>query len=130
VKTFEDTQTFIDSAVHQHNNNQATTFAILYRGDLVGVAGFNHFDYQHKWGAMGYWLCASYTGSGVMTKVAQNYWNMALLSTVLTKSRYAVLIIITRAEPFLNVWGFPMKRPCVNVNGYITNMWIMQFTQC
>ena len=69
VKTLEDTQTFIDTAVHQYNNNQAATFAILYRGDLVGVAGFNHLDYQHKWGAIGYWLCASCTGSGVMTKV-------------------------------------------------------------
>ena len=28
VKTFEDTQTFIDTAVQQHNNNQTTTFAI------------------------------------------------------------------------------------------------------
>jgi len=56
VKTFEDAKTFIETAVHQHNNNQATTFAILHRGDLVGVAGFNYIDYQHKWGAIGFVL--------------------------------------------------------------------------
>lgn len=71
VKTFEDTQTFIDTAVHQHNHNQATTFAIVYRNNLMGVAGFNHFDHQHKWAAIGYWLCASLVGRGVMTKVVQ-----------------------------------------------------------
>jgi len=71
VITFDDTQTFIDTAVYQHNENQATTFAILHKGDLVGVAGFNHFDYQHKWGAICYWLCASFTGKGVMSKVVQ-----------------------------------------------------------
>jgi ribosomal-protein-serine acetyltransferase len=85
VKTFEDTQTFIDTAVHQHKNNQATTFAILYRGDLVGVAGFNHFDYQHKWGAIGYWLGASYTGSGVMTKVVQQLLEYGFVEQRLNK---------------------------------------------
>ena len=85
VKTFEDTQTFIDTAVYQHNNNQATTFAILYRGDLVGIAGFNHYDYQHKWGAIGYWLCAAYTGKGVMTKVVQKLLEYGFVENRLNK---------------------------------------------
>jgi ribosomal-protein-serine acetyltransferase len=71
VQTFEDTETFIDTAVDQHTHNQGTTFAILYRGDLVGVAGFNLVDYQYQWGAIGYWLCTSCTGKGVVTKVVQ-----------------------------------------------------------
>lgn len=71
VKTCDDTHTFIDTAVQQHNASQASIFAVLYRDELVGVAGFNHFDYQHKWGAIGYWLCTSYCGKGVMTKVVK-----------------------------------------------------------
>ncbi|GAC20378.1 GNAT family N-acetyltransferase [Paraglaciecola arctica] len=85
VETFEDTQTFIDTAVHQHNNNEATTFAILYRGDLVGIAGFNHYDYQHKWGAIGYWLCASCTGKGLMTKVVQKLLEYGFVENRLNK---------------------------------------------
>jgi|TARA_R110002096_G_scaffold202227_1_gene386866 ribosomal-protein-serine acetyltransferase len=85
VKTFEDTQIFIDTAVHQHNNNQATMFAILYRNELVGLAGFNHFDYQHKWGAIGYWLCASYTGKGVMAKVVPKLLEYGFLENNLNK---------------------------------------------
>jgi ribosomal-protein-serine acetyltransferase len=85
VKTFEDTQTFIDTAVHQHNNNQATTFAILNRGDLVGIAGFNHYDYQHQWGAIGYWLSASYTGKGLMTKVVQKLLEYGFVENKLNK---------------------------------------------
>lgn len=85
VKTFEDTQTFIETAVHQHNNHQGTTFAILYRCDLVGIAGFNHYDYQHKWGAIGYWLCASCTGKGVMTKVVQQLLEYGFIEHNLNK---------------------------------------------
>jgi ribosomal-protein-serine acetyltransferase len=85
VKTFEDTQLFIDTAVHQHNNHQATTFAILFRGELVGVAGFNHFDYQHQWGAIGYWLCASFTGRGVITKVVQTLLEYGFVEQSLNK---------------------------------------------
>jgi ribosomal-protein-serine acetyltransferase len=71
VQTFDDTQTFIETAVHQHNHNQATTFVILFRDKLVGLAGFNQFDYQHNWAAIGYWLCADHVGNGVMTKVVR-----------------------------------------------------------
>tara|TARA_B110000503_G_C7134559_1_gene408256 strand:- start:889 stop:1440 length:552 start_codon:yes stop_codon:yes gene_type:complete len=85
VKTFADTETFIETAVHQHNNNQATTFAVLHRGDLVGVAGFNYIDYQHKWGVIGYWLCAYYTGSGVMTKVVQKLLEYGFVEASLNK---------------------------------------------
>jgi ribosomal-protein-serine acetyltransferase len=85
VKTFDDTKTFIDTAVHQHNHGLGTTFAIMYRGDLVGVAGFNHFDYQHKWGTIGYWLCSSFTGKGVMTKVVQKLLEYGFVENKLNK---------------------------------------------
>ncbi|MFT5924680.1 MAG: ribosomal-protein-serine acetyltransferase [Paraglaciecola sp.] len=35
----------------------------------MGAARFNHFDYQPQWGAIGYWLCASFTGRGVITQL-------------------------------------------------------------
>jgi len=85
VKTFDDTETFIDTAVQQHNNSQAATFAILYRGHLIGIAGFNHFDYQHKWGEIGYWLCASYSGKGVITKVVQKLLEFGFVEKNLNK---------------------------------------------
>lgn len=85
VKTLEDTQTFIDTVVHQHNHNQATTFGIVYRNELVGIAGFNQFDYQHKWGAIGYWLCASCNGKGLMTKVVRKLLEYGFVENGLNK---------------------------------------------
>lgn len=85
VKTFEDTETFIETAVHQHNHNQATTFAIMYHDELVGLAGFNHFDYQHNWGAIGYWLCASCNGKGVMTRVVEKLLEYGFVENRLNK---------------------------------------------
>ncbi|MEP1552879.1 MAG: GNAT family protein [Paraglaciecola sp.] len=69
VKTYEDTETFIETAIHQHNHNQASTFVILYNQELVGVAGFNQLDHVNRWGTIGYWLCQSYMGRGITTKV-------------------------------------------------------------
>ncbi|WP_339725859.1 GNAT family protein [uncultured Paraglaciecola sp.] len=85
VKTFEDTQMFIEHTVQQHNHNQATTFAIVFRDKLVGIAGFNQFDYQHKWGVIGYWLCASYNGKGVMTKVVEKLLEYGFVENRLNK---------------------------------------------
>ena len=69
VKTFEDTQTFIETAIYQHNHSEASTFAILKQGQLIGVAGFNQLDHTNNYGTIGYWLCQSHSGLGVMTKV-------------------------------------------------------------
>ena len=60
-------------------------FAILYRGELVGLAGFNHYDYQHQWGAIGYWLCASCTGKGVITRVVQTLLEYGFVENNLNK---------------------------------------------
>ncbi|MFT2090772.1 GNAT family N-acetyltransferase [Paraglaciecola sp. 2405UD69-4] len=69
VQTYEDTETFIETAIDQHNNNQASTFVIFYEQTLVGVAGFNQLDHVNRWGTIGYWLCESFTGKGIVTKV-------------------------------------------------------------
>lgn len=69
VQTIEDTHTFIDTAIYQHNHHEASSFAVFYQEQLVGVAGFNQLDHQHKWGAIGYWLSESHNGKGIITRV-------------------------------------------------------------
>jgi ribosomal-protein-serine acetyltransferase len=69
VKSIEDTETFIDTAIYQHNHGVGSSFAIFYADQLVGVAGYNQLDAQHHWGAIGYWLSESYTGKGIITQV-------------------------------------------------------------
>lgn len=75
VKTLEDTETFIETAIYQHNNNQASTFAVFYKQELVGVAGFNQLDHVNRLGTIGYWLCQSYNGKGIVTKVVNQILN-------------------------------------------------------
>ena len=94
VHTLEDTQTFIDTAVAQHNDNQGTNFAIIAAGKLVGLAGFNQIDYQNKWGAIGYWLCASCTGKGVMTKVVKSLLEYGFVEGKLNKIEILYICLI------------------------------------
>lgn len=69
VQNIEDTQTFIETSIYHHNHHEASSFAILYQGRLVGIAGYNQLDHQHKWGAIGYWLSQSHSGKGIITRV-------------------------------------------------------------
>lgn len=69
VKTFEDTETFIETAIYHHNHGNGSSFAIFYQDALVGVAGYNHFDPQHRIGTIGYWIDESHSGKGITTKV-------------------------------------------------------------
>ncbi|MGS2721568.1 GNAT family N-acetyltransferase [Paraglaciecola aestuariivivens] len=68
VNSLQDTQTFIETAIYHHNHNQGSSFAIFYQEKMVGVAGFNHIDHQHHWGAIGYWLDQEHTGKGIITQ--------------------------------------------------------------
>jgi ribosomal-protein-serine acetyltransferase len=85
VQNLADTQTFIDTAIHQHNQQEGSSFAILYHNQLVGVAGFNHFDHQHHWGAIGYWLSQAFTGKGIITRVVAKLLEYGFVEQQLNK---------------------------------------------
>lgn len=72
VVSIDDTQTFIETATYKHNNNEGSTFAIFYQQQLVGLVGFNQFDFANKFASVGYWLADKHTGAGIMTKALQH----------------------------------------------------------
>ncbi|ARF17023.1 GNAT family N-acetyltransferase [Sporosarcina ureae] len=42
---------------------------IMYKGDLVGFAGFHSINYANRQTSIGYWLAQDYQGKGIMTAV-------------------------------------------------------------
>ncbi|MNR09427.1 putative ribosomal N-acetyltransferase YdaF [compost metagenome] len=44
---------------------------ILFRGEIVGVAGFNSINWSNKTAYIGYWLGEEFQGNGIMTRVAK-----------------------------------------------------------
>jgi ribosomal-protein-serine acetyltransferase len=67
----EDTRNFIKSCLKSYSENKTMTTFILYKGEIVGTAGYNKIDWSNKIAYIGYWLGKDYQGHGIMTKVAK-----------------------------------------------------------
>ncbi|QFT87522.1 Putative ribosomal N-acetyltransferase YdaF [Bacillus sp. THAF10] len=70
TKSADDTRNFIKMTRQSYADNKALTAMILYKGEIVGSAGFNTLDWSNKVANIGYWLDKDYQGKGIMTRVA------------------------------------------------------------
>lgn len=71
TKSVDDTRDFIRSCLKDYAENKSITTFILYKGEIVGTAGYNKIDWSNKIAYIGYWLGKDYQGHGIMTKVAR-----------------------------------------------------------
>lgn len=69
VKTKDDSQTFIETTIYRHNAQESSSFGVFYHDELVGIAGFNAFDYANKSAEIGYWLDQAHCGKGIISQV-------------------------------------------------------------
>lgn len=69
--TVDDSLAFIEHTLRVYEAKKGLTTGIFYQGVLVGIAGFNNFDWANKVGYIGYWLSERFQGHGIMTYVAQ-----------------------------------------------------------
>ncbi|WP_066365206.1 GNAT family N-acetyltransferase [Neobacillus fumarioli] len=67
----EDTKEFIKMCLKGFAENKSLTTVILFKGIMVGVAGFNQINWSNKTAHIGYWLGEQYQGKGIMTQVAR-----------------------------------------------------------
>ena len=83
---------------------------ILFRGKIVGVAGYNEINWSNKTAYIGYWLGEGFQGNGIMTKVAKALTDYAINDLQLNKVeiRAAVENEKSRSIPerlgFVNEW--------------------------
>ncbi|MEQ6388375.1 GNAT family protein [Bacillaceae bacterium S4-13-58] len=66
-----DTKNFIKIGQKNYAEQRSMTTLILYRGEIIGVAGYNEIDWVNKITYLGYWLDSDFQGLGIMTKVAR-----------------------------------------------------------
>ena len=92
TKTLEDTKGFIKSTRQGFVDNKSLTTAILYKNEIVGVAGYNQLDWSNKIAYIGYWLGEGYQGNGIMTEVARGLTDYAINTLKMNK------VDITAAE--------------------------------
>ncbi|MGN7939348.1 MULTISPECIES: GNAT family N-acetyltransferase [Bacillaceae] len=74
----EDTKAFIQGCLKEYAENKSLNTVILFKGEIVGVAGFNSINWSNKTAYIGYWLGEEYQGNGIMTKVAKALTDYAI----------------------------------------------------
>lgn len=67
----EDARSFIRGAQKRWREGIGYSFAIEYKGEVVGSIGLIILDKQNKQGKIGYWLGKSYWGKGIMTEALE-----------------------------------------------------------
>jgi ribosomal-protein-serine acetyltransferase len=74
----EDTKEFIKICLKGFAENKSLNTVILFKGSVVGIAGFNHINWSNKTAQIGYWLGEEFQGNGIMTKVVRALTDYAL----------------------------------------------------
>ena len=65
------TTEFIKGCLKGFEENKSLTSVILFKGEIVGVAGYNNINWSNKTAYIGYWLGEGFQGNGIMTEVAK-----------------------------------------------------------
>ncbi|WP_284140626.1 GNAT family protein [Virgibacillus sp. LDC-1] len=63
-----DSKQFIENSFHLFAERTGLTAGIFYQEELVGVVGYNSFDWRNQIGYIGYWLAVDYQGKGIMSR--------------------------------------------------------------
>lgn len=67
VLTPEDSGTYIEASQLKFHACQSMNSAIVYKGEIVGMCGFNNISAVDHSVAIGYWLGKSFQGQGIVT---------------------------------------------------------------
>jgi len=71
TKEVADTKAYIEGCIKGHEANNSLSLVILFKNEIVGIAGFNAINPQNKIGTIGYWLSEGAQGHGIMTKTVK-----------------------------------------------------------
>lgn len=71
AKTVKDQQDFIAASLAEFGQQKSMNCALCYKGELVGIAGYNLISNDLKKVKIGYWLGSGFTGNGIMHRAVK-----------------------------------------------------------
>ncbi|WP_078592916.1 GNAT family N-acetyltransferase [Evansella clarkii] len=102
----EDTQAYIKMSLKDYAENKSINTAILYKGEIVGIAGFNVINWSNKSAYIGYWIGEKYQGHGIVTKVANALTVYAFNDLKLNKVEIRAAVENTKSRSVPERLGF------------------------
>lgn len=88
----KDTEDFIKAGRLNYAQNQSMNTVIVYKGEIVGMAGYNSLDWGNRIAKIGYWLGHEYQGNGIMTRVVRALTEYAINSLRMNKVEIRVAV--------------------------------------
>ncbi|WP_146551394.1 GNAT family N-acetyltransferase [Rummeliibacillus sp. SL167] len=85
TKTVEDSKNYIISSQKGEKAGTLLNFAIIWKGKIVGISGFNEIDRNNRITYIGYWLSSAYQGNGIMTQAARALTDYAFVELHMNK---------------------------------------------
>lgn len=85
IKRREDTIMFVKLCLKGFAENNRINSVILFKEEIVGIAGYDIINWANKTAYIGYWLGEEYQGNGIMTEVAKTLTNYAFNEMKLNK---------------------------------------------
>lgn len=82
VSKVDDTLEFIHSTLEQKH---LLNYAIIYNGNVCGIAGFHKMDQAQKIGIIGYWLSEDHSGKGIMSQAVKQIVELGFVKLKLNK---------------------------------------------
>lgn len=71
TKTADDSRQFLKEARRFNQGGQQFHTLIIYKGNIVGLVGFNTIRKAHQKGEVGYWIAENVQGKGIVTKATK-----------------------------------------------------------
>lgn len=71
TKTIEDSLDYIQFSQSGEKAGTLLNLAIIWKGEIVGISGFNKIDRTNRIAYIGYWLGRDFQGNGIMTQAAK-----------------------------------------------------------
>ncbi|MFD1447939.1 GNAT family N-acetyltransferase [Oceanobacillus profundus] len=81
----DDSIAFIEHILQSYEAKKGLTAGIFYQDKLVGIAGFNAFDWTNRIGYIGYWIGQDYQGYGIITSVVRALTDYAFTEAQLNR---------------------------------------------
>lgn len=106
TKSVDDTKGFIKSCLKGYAENKSITTFILFKGEIVGIAGYNKIDWTNKIAYIGYWLGKNYQGNGIMTRVAKVLTDYAFSELGLNKVDISAAVENSKSRSIPERLGF------------------------
>ncbi len=108
-RSVDDTRKNIESNLEQAESGSGLAVSLWYRGQIVGVTGYNEIHQTDHVGHIGYWLAEAYQGKGLMTASVRSLVDHGFRELGLNRQAISAHVDNARSRTIAERLGFRLE---------------------